>query len=122
MLLPCCLPAGALASHAPPPCLTWQVLEGEEAGGGKENLLRAFIGFQYSGPTRDMLLQAYEMRALVCCIDGVDEAAAMKNRIEDLVLKQLVPFGIRTVVSSRPEGVRLERYGAARVLNLSPLC
>ena len=45
------------------------------------------------------------MRALVCCIDGVDEAAAFKAQIEDLVILRLVPFGIRTVVSSRPEGV-----------------
>ena len=57
----------------------------------------------------DSLFQAYEMKALVCVIDGVDEAAAMKGRIEDLVLRDLVPHGIRTIVSSRPEGVRLER-------------
>jgi hypothetical protein len=68
-----------------------------------------------------MLLQAYQMRALVCCIDGVDEAAAMKGKIEDLVIERLVPTGIRTVVSSRPEGVRLERYKSFVVLNLSPL-
>jgi hypothetical protein len=75
------------------------------------DLLRAFIVAQTEEEaTRNLLLQAYEMRALVCCIDGVDEAAAMKGRIEDLVLKTLVPRGIRTVVSSRPEGVRLERY------------
>lgn len=77
---------------------------------GDTDLLRAFIVNEYEGTERDMLLQAYEMRALVCCIDGVDEAAAVKGRIEDLVVKQLVPHGIRTVVSSRPEGVRLERY------------
>jgi hypothetical protein len=66
-----------------------------------------------------MLLQAYEMRALVCVVDGVDEAAAMKGRIEDLVLKQLVPNGLRTVVSSRPEGVRVERYTNFFVADLS---
>ena len=32
-----------------------------------------------------------------------------------------MPLGIRTAVSSRPEGVRLERYDKFVVMNLSPL-
>ena len=69
------------------------------------DLLRAFVVSQYEGKRREMLLQAYEMHALVCCIDGVDEAASLKGRIEDLIHDRLVPFGTRVVVSSRPRGV-----------------
>ena len=49
------------------------------------------------------------MRALIVALDGVDEAGSLKTRIEDLVLHVLFPRGIRVVVSSRPEGVRLGR-------------
>jgi hypothetical protein len=85
------------------------------------DLLRAYIDTEYSGAERDLLAQAYQMRALICCIDGVDEAAGLKTRIEELVTKQLAPSCVRTVVSSRPEGVRLERYSDWVVMNLSPL-
>lgn len=85
------------------------------------DLLRAYIDTEFSGAERDLLAQAYQMRALVCCIDGVDEAANLKSRIEDLVVDQLAPMGVRVVVSSRPEGVRLERYASFIVMNLSPL-
>jgi Ran GTPase-activating protein (RanGAP) involved in mRNA processing and transport len=89
--------------------------------GGGGDLLRAYIDTEYSGPERDLLAQAYQLRALVVSIDGVDEAASLKTRIEDLVVGQLAPMGVRTVVSSRPEGVRLERYADWNVMNLSPL-
>ena len=57
-----------------------------------------------------MLLQAHEMRALVVLIDGVDEAAGMKEAIEEFVHKEVSVSGNRLVVTSRPEGVRLELY------------
>jgi len=85
------------------------------------DLLRAFIEIEYTGPDQDLLLQAYDMRALVCSIDGVDEAAGLKTRIEDLLIEKLAPMGIRTVASSRPEGVRLERYSKFQVMDLAPL-
>ena len=85
------------------------------------DLLRAYIDTEYAGAERDLLAQAYQLRALVVAIDGVDEAASLKARIEDLVVGQLAPMGVRTVVSSRPEGVRLERYNNWVVMNLSPL-
>ena len=85
------------------------------------DLLRAFIDVEYSGKTRDLLLQAYDVRALVCTIDGVDEAADLKTRIEDLLTDTLAPMGIRTVASSRPEGVRLERYEKFITMDLAPL-
>lgn len=89
--------------------------------GGVDDLLRSYIGQEFCGDERAVLLQAYQMRALVCAIDGVDEAAALKSRIEDLVVDKLAPFGVRTIVSSRPEGVRLERYKSWVVMDLKPL-
>ena len=57
-----------------------------------------------------MLLQAYEVRALVALVDGVDEAAGMRDIVEAFVHYELVPSGNRLVVTSRPEGVDLEDY------------
>lgn len=85
------------------------------------DLLRAFIDIEYTGDDRNVLVQAYDMRALVCAIDGVDEAAGLKNKIEDLVINKLAPMGIRTVASSRPEGVRVERYAKFVTMDLAPL-
>ena len=38
-----------------------------------------------------MLMQAYEMRALIVLLDGVDEAAGLRDQIEDFVHKEIVP-------------------------------
>jgi hypothetical protein len=54
---------------------------------------------------RLMLLQAYEMRAVVILLDGVDEAAGLRDIVEAFVHYELVPSGNRLVVTSRPEGV-----------------
>ncbi|KAL1520434.1 hypothetical protein AB1Y20_022017 [Prymnesium parvum] len=53
-----------------------------------------------------LLEQAFEMRAVVLLIDGVDEAAALRVMIEELVACSLAPRGFRVLVSSRPEGVQ----------------
>ena len=57
-----------------------------------------------------MLLLAYEMRACAILIDGVDEAAGLREVVEAFVHYELVPSGNRLVVTSRPEGVDLEDY------------
>ena len=59
---------------------------------------------------RTMLLQAWEMRALVILVDGVDEAAGLRDIVEAFVHYELVPSGNRLVVTSRPEGVDLDDY------------
>ena len=41
---------------------------------------------------RDMLIQAFEMRSLVVLIDGIDEAAGLKDMIEIFILNVLVPI------------------------------
>ena len=87
----------------------------------ESDLLSAYINVEFTGQTRDLLLQAYEARALVLCIDGVDEAAGLKAKIENLIVDGLNPMGIRMVASSRPEGVRLERYGKFITMDLAPL-
>lgn len=61
------------------------------AGWGGDDLLGAYIEAESEGEARRVLLQAYAMRALVVCIDGVDEAAGLKNEVEDLVLERLAP-------------------------------
>ena len=76
------------------------------------NLLVDYIEWKFGDKPaeRDLLMQAYEMRALVVLLDGIDEAAGFKHRIEDFLVNELVPMGMRTVATSRPEGVRLELY------------
>lgn len=72
--------------------------------------------------TLDMLHQLLEMRALILLIDGVDEAADLKEIVEDYVCTELVPQGHPIVVTSRPEGVRLRLYQRDFViLNLEAL-
>ena len=72
--------------------------------------------------THAMLLQLFEMRALILLVDGVDEAADLKEIIEDYVTRELVREGHPLVVTSRPEGVRLRLYARDFVvMNLQPL-
>ncbi|KAL1515891.1 hypothetical protein AB1Y20_002506 [Prymnesium parvum] len=92
------------------------------AKASNSKLLLAYIDGEFSQSHAQMLRQAYELRALVVLLDGVDEAASLKMQIEDLVCNSLAPCGIRTVASSRPEGVRLHRYVSSFVImNLNPL-
>ena len=86
------------------------------------NLVLAFIRSEFHSPVREMLLQAYGLNAMILLLDGIDEAAGLKEAIEDLVLNELVTTGMRVCVTSRPEGVRLKLYAARFVvLNLRPL-
>ena len=85
-------------------------------------MLPWYIEHNFEGATRQMLLQAHEMRALIVLIDGIDEAAGMKEAIEDFVHKEVSVSGNRLVVTSRPEGVRLDLYtDRFIVINLLPL-
>ena len=45
---------------------------------------------------RDMLQQAFEMRALMILVDGVDEAASLRQAVEEFVQYELVPSGNRS--------------------------
>jgi len=74
------------------------------------------------GPTRDMLLQAFSMRSLIVMLDGIDEAANLKQLVENYVTKTLVPLGMPLLVTSRPEGIRKRLYARDFVImNLQPL-
>eukprot|EP00966_Prymnesium_polylepis_P072288 1679130-Prymnesium_polylepis.1 len=71
------------------------------------NLILEYIRAEITDPQWvDVLQQAFEMRTLVILMDGIDEAAALKEVIEEFVLQVLVPLKMRTVVTSRPEGIR----------------
>ena len=86
--------------------------------GGSGKLLQLYIEACYQGRKmegwRKMLIQAYEMRALIVLIDGVDEAAGLRDEIETFIHNELVPSGNRVLVTSRPEGVTLPRYMSAQ--------
>ena len=75
-------------------------------------MMRWYINSEFSDRKTEatLLLQAYEMSALAILVDGVDEAAGMRDIVESFVHYELVPSGNRLVVTSRPEGVDLEDY------------
>ena len=92
----------------------------------QQSLLGRYIESVYSGKKYetwcDMLMQAYEMRALIVLLDGVDEAAGLRDQIEKFVHSELVPSGNRVLVTSRPEGVTLSLYKSRFVImNLNEL-
>eukprot|EP00929_Paragymnodinium_shiwhaense_P074635 TRINITY_DN38204_c0_g3_i1.p1 TRINITY_DN38204_c0_g3~~TRINITY_DN38204_c0_g3_i1.p1 ORF type:complete len:2282 (+),score=602.47 TRINITY_DN38204_c0_g3_i1:73-6918(+) len=99
-----------------------QAAEGDDAGDAT-NLVLFYICNEYpAGPTRDMLVQAFELRALIVLLDGVDEAANVKQAVENFVTQTLVPTGIPLVLTSRPEGIRKRLYARDFVImNLQPL-
>lgn len=100
--------------------------EGAEKGNKSMTLLERYITSVYAGKKYEswctMLMQAYEMRALIVLLDGVDEAAGLRDQIEDFVHKEVVPSGNRVLVTSRPEGVNLATYSKTFVvMNLCQL-
>ena len=105
-----------------------RLLKGGEQGGehsaytSESDLVRLYMRHEHPpGATLSMLEQLFEQRALILLIDGVDEAASLKEVIEDYVTQQLVPAGHSVVVTSRPEGVRLRLYKRFVIMNLTPL-
>ena len=75
-------------------------------------LLRWYISSEFAEQHEDrqMLLIAHELCAIVVLVDGVDEAAGMRDIVEAFVHYELVPSGNRLMVTSRPEGVDIEDY------------
>ena len=89
-----------------------------------EGMMRWYISNEFADrkEERSLLLLAYDMRALVILLDGVDEAAGLRDIVESFVHYELVPSGNRMVVTSRPEGVDLEDYKTRFVvMNLTEL-
>ena len=69
-----------------------------------------------------MLAQTLELRSLVVVLDGIDEAAGRRDVISRLIRHVLVPFGLRVLCTSRPEGVTLSDFEADfTVFDLAPL-
>ena len=69
----------------------------------------------------NMLRQAFEMRAVVVLLDGVDEASDKREIIARLA-HNMVRSGLQVIVTSRPEGVHLEDFTKQFVvLDLMPL-
>ena len=89
------------------------------------NLLLSYVRHEMQAEEhadeRKLIELAYETRALIVLLDGVDEAAGLRSQIERFTHEQLVPSGNRLVVTSRPEGVTLRLYSRFVVLDLLPL-
>lgn len=75
-----------------------------------------------------MLTYALQSKSLVVILDGVDEAAALRETVQQLALDGLASSGIRVMVTSRPEGIPekggvLDRFRQRKfhVFDLSPL-
>ena len=89
---------------------------------GRRGLFRWYLKQAYGEKDADMLLQAYQMSAMVILLDGVDEAAGEREVVEEFVHFELVPTGNRIVVTSRPTGVNRVLYDKYWVvMNLLPL-
>ena len=100
--------------------------EDNSSSKGGNSLLRRYIESVYSGKKmeawQEMLMQAYQMRALIVLLDGVDEAAGLRDQIDDFVHKEVVPSCNRVLVTSRPEGIKLATYSKTFVvMNLCQL-
>ena len=107
-------------------------LAGENAGKGIrsvpvidfEGLLLWYTGNEFveRKEEKSLLLLAYKTRACVILVDGVDEAAGLRQVIEAFVHYELVTSGCRVVITSRPEGVDLDDYMARfAIMNLLEL-
>ena len=81
-------------------------------------LMRWYIACQYAErkEERDLLLVAYDMRAVTILVDGIDEAAGMRDIIEAFVHYELIPSGCRCMITSRPEGVDIDDYKTSFVM------
>eukprot|EP00966_Prymnesium_polylepis_P285253 6589261-Prymnesium_polylepis.1 len=85
------------------------------------DLLREYIAADHQEHQK-VLEMALEMRTLVLVLDGIDEAGGLKSELETFVFRQLLSFGLRLVVTSRPVGVQLGLYTERFVMmNLKPL-
>ena len=77
-------------------------------------LLQQYLELKYPGEeqsrTRQLLLQAYVMRELTILVDGLDEAAGLREHVETWVLGTLLTSGNQLVVTTRPEGTEIARY------------
>ena len=70
----------------------------------------------------DLLIIALQMRTLMILVDGIDEAADLRNAVEREVVHEISWTGMRIIVTSRPEGVNLKNFQDRFVLlTLEPL-
>jgi hypothetical protein len=81
--------------------------EDEEDDAQFPQLLQQYLELKYPGEeqsrTRQLLLQAYVMRELTILVDGLDEAAGLREHVETWVFGTLLMSGNQLVVTTRPE-------------------
>ena len=97
--------------------------EVQNSSGGNGQLILDYIRSRHV-PTEftALLTEAFHARWLIIILDGIDEASGLREAMEDLMLKELVPNGFRVVVTSRPEGIRPKMYvDKFVIMNLKPL-
>ena len=98
--------------------------DAKEVLSNPQGLVRWYINseFAHRPDALEMLTLSYEISALCILVDGVDEAAGMRDVVEAFVHYELVPSGNRIIITSRPEGVDLDDYKARFVItNLKEL-
>ena len=77
----------------------------------KEGFLEWYLRDRYGDEGfLGMLQDAYQSRRVVIILDGLDEAASSRSKLEQYLLRSLVPAGFVIVVTSRPEGVDFGLY------------
>ena len=57
---------------------------------------------EFTPRAKQVVQQAYDMRAVVILFDGIDEASDLKEQVENFVVKVLAPKHIRVVVTCVP--------------------
>jgi hypothetical protein len=75
-----------------------------------EWFLRVEFGAGADQSKLKMLLDAFHSKRLLVILDGIDEAADLKDHMYALVEKTLVAGGHRFIATSRPEGVKAALY------------
>ena len=98
-----------------------EIAKEQSSSNSTTSLLKVYIDMNFPGKKleawRKMLMQAYEMRALVVLLDGVDDAPPTHcHMIEQLVHDELVPSGNRILATSRPKGLHLDKYSKTFVV------
>ena len=97
----------------------------EEVISSAHDLLPWYISITYGGernePRRRVLMQAFEMHALLVIVDGVDEAVDFGPLVLGLIFDVLRAYGHRLVVTARSDQIYSDLFHHFVKYNLCPL-
>jgi hypothetical protein len=103
--------------------LQLRLREGGDAFAGAWNWVDAYLRAEHGHQSAlyRMLRQAMLARRAVLLVDGLDEGGEARDAIERHVIEVLAPQGHVMLCTSRPDGIKEERYRSFRRLRLAPL-